>query len=111
MGHRNPDRVPLAYRRAGCETVADMMQARWEVISNCRQCGLIMAVNLALVAKVSGPAASLWNRTSRCRRLGCIGVVEFQAKAPGMVMFEALVAPWPEHKAPARPSTPKAPSR
>jgi hypothetical protein len=92
MGHRNPDRVPLAYRRARCETVEQMRAERWDVISKCARCELIMQVDLGLIIKVSGPRVSLWNRKARCRRLGCNGFVEFQAKAPGMGWHEELRA-------------------
>jgi len=66
---------------------------RWDVISKCAECGLLMQVDLGLIIRVSGPATVLWNRKARCRRLGCLGWVEFQARAPGMVMHEALTAP------------------
>jgi hypothetical protein len=36
MGSRNPDRVPLAYRRRKCETVQQMIEQGWEVSSRCR---------------------------------------------------------------------------
>jgi hypothetical protein len=101
MGTRNPDRVPLAYRRRRCETVADMIDQGWDVISRCRRCELLMTVDLQMIARVRGPAFSLWCRKSRCRRIGCTGVVEFQAKAPGMAWHEALEAPWPDGKPPA----------
>jgi hypothetical protein len=90
----------MAIRRQRCETVAEMLRDRWEVISHCEHCGLIMTVNLRLVARVSGPSTSLWNRKIRCRRLGCTGFVGFQAKAPGMDCFDALAAPWPGGKLP-----------
>ena len=54
MGHRNPDRVPIAYRRARCETVAQMRRDHWDVISKCGTCGLIMRVDLALRTVVNG---------------------------------------------------------
>ncbi len=95
MGHRNPDRVPISIRRQRCETVAQMQRDHWDVISHCEKCGLSMVVDLALVARVTGPETSLWNRKNRCRRIGCQGWVEFQAKAPGMVMYEPLAAPDP----------------
>lgn len=101
MGSRNPDRVPLSYRRRKCETVVDMIEQGWDVISTCRTCGLVMGVDLRTIAQVRGPAFSLWNRKSRCRRVGCGGVVEFQAKAPGMGYHERLDAPWPDGKPPA----------
>jgi len=92
MGHRNPDRVPISYRRARCETVSDMLREGWDVISKCRTCGLMMGVDLALVAKVKGGKVSLWNRTQRCKRIGCTGTVDFMAKAPGMAFHEPLRA-------------------
>ena len=92
MGHRNPDRVPIAYHRPSCETVEKMARERWDVISVCGKCGLIMQVDLAVIVRVKGPGVSLWNRKARCRRLGCTGWVEFQAKAPGMAFHEPLRA-------------------
>jgi len=68
MPPRNPDRVPISYRRSRCETVGDMLREGWEVISKCRTCGLMMPLDLALVAKVKGAKTSLWNRTQRCKR-------------------------------------------
>ena len=96
MGTKSPARIPLAMRRRGCETVEQMQRAGWDVVSHCTRCGLVMRVNLRAVMKVAGPRLSLWNRKARCRRLGCLGFVEFQARAPGMEMHEALSAPWPE---------------
>ena len=92
MGHRNPDRVPISHRRARCETVGDMLREGWDIISKCRTCGLMMAVDLRLVAKVKGAKTGLWNRTQRCKRIGCTGVVDFMAKAPGMAFHETLSA-------------------
>jgi hypothetical protein len=100
MGHRNPDRIPLSWRRTRCETVAEMAAARWDVLSKCRVCGLQMRVQLRVIATVSGPNTSLWNRRAPCRRLLCSGQVEFWAKAPGMASHEPLTAEWPDGKPP-----------
>jgi hypothetical protein len=98
MGQKNPDRVPLAYRRARCETVADMFAQGWDVVSKCGTCGLVMQVDLDLIAWRSGAKTSLWNRKARCRRLHCVGVVEFMARAPGMDGHQYLRA---DDRAPA----------
>lgn len=95
MGSRNPDRVPLANRRSKCETVQQMQDQAWDLLSKCDTCGLLMRVDLATIIKVRGPEFSLWNRTSRCRRVGCGGRVEFLAKAPRMGWHEPLRAPGP----------------
>ena len=100
MGSRNPDRVPLSYRRRKCETVADMMGQGWDVLSLCERCQLQMVVDLPMIARVRGPGFSLWNRRSHCRRVGCGGVVRFKARAPGMSWHEELDAPWPDGKPP-----------
>lgn len=92
MGHRNPDRVPLAYRRARCETVGAMRRDAWNVISRCEKCGLMMGVDLARVIRERGPHVSLWNRRAICRRLGCRGSVSFLAKVQGMASHEPLEA-------------------
>jgi hypothetical protein len=96
MGTRNPDRIALSLRRRGCETVDQMRRQGWDVVCRCRDCGLLMRVDLAMIIRVRGPHLSLWNRTARCRRLGCLGHVEFQARAPGMASHEALTAPFPD---------------
>lgn len=90
MGKRNADRIPLIERKHLGETVADMHRERWDVLSRCRTCGLMMSVDLTLIIRVSGPKTTLWNRVSHCRRIGCNGQVEFQAKAPGMAFFQEL---------------------
>ena len=101
MGSKNPDRVPISYRRRRCETVADMMAQGWDVISKCRTCGLAMQVNLDLVVWRTGAKTSLWNRIAHCRRLHCTGVVDFLARAPGMHWHELLQADDREPDSPA----------
>jgi len=92
MGHKNPDRIPVAFYRASVITVADMTHHQWDVLSKCTACGLLMQLDLALVARLSGPQTVLWNRKQRCRRIGCQGFVEFQARPPGAAVYESLTA-------------------
>ena len=101
MGSQSPEDVPMSIRRRKVESVADMLREHWEVISVCRKCALTMAVDLRVIARLKGPATSLWNRHGRCRRIGCVGVVDFQAKVPGVPFHRELSAPWPEGKPPA----------
>ncbi len=88
----NPDRVPLSIRRRKCETVRAMRDQHWDVLAKCDACGLVMRVDLKLIMRVRGPDVSLWNRRSRCRRVGCSGWMDFQARAPGMGWHEPLRA-------------------
>jgi hypothetical protein len=92
VGRKNIDRIPIAHFRARVVTVADMQRERWDVVSKCSACGLMMPVDLDLVAWRTGAKTVLWNRRARCRRLGCQGVVEFQARAPGSPHFQTLAA-------------------
>lgn len=68
-----------------------MLAQRWDVTGRCRTCRLELRVDLRATIAGRGPGFSLWNRTGRCKKVGCYGVVEFHAKAPGMAMFEQLV--------------------
>lgn len=79
MGRRNPDRYTIADWRAACPTVRWMRAERWDVISVCTTCGLKMQANLERIEREKGPEFSLWDRTAPCRRLKCVGFVEFQA--------------------------------
>lgn len=101
MGKRNPDRISIRERYLAGRDVGDMARQRWDVISVCRLCGLTMQVDLKLIAYVSGPRTSLWNKHPRCRRLHCTGRVEFRARAPGMAWHEQLAI---DPRAPAEPS-------
>jgi hypothetical protein len=96
MGAKNRDRIPIASWRMTVETVADMERLHWDVISKCGACGLLMRVDLALIISTAAPTTSLWNRHARCKRIGCQGMVEFQARPPGASFYETLSAPWPE---------------
>lgn len=102
MGSRNPDRIPIRMWREHVETLWDMQQRGWQVISHCRTCGLMMAVDLDVLIWKMGARASLWNRKPPCRRLGCGGRAVFEVKLPGVGYYQALEAPWPPGKPPAR---------
>lgn len=93
MGSRNDDRIPLIARRRHGETVADMIANGWDVYAQCRipRCGCRLRVDLQRVARVLGPAYSLWDKPQRCRGVGCKDVMDLWAKAPGMAFHEPLV--------------------
>jgi hypothetical protein len=96
MGARHPDRIPIADWRLGHESVAQMRKPGWEVISVCDgRCQVKTAVDLSVIEKISGPETSLWNRTQRCRTIGCTGMVHFDAKPPQRTVYDRLSAPWP----------------
>ena len=49
MGARHPDRIPIGEWIAVGRTVAQMIERRWDVLSKCPACGLLMQVDLTLV--------------------------------------------------------------
>ncbi|WP_332047962.1 hypothetical protein [Phenylobacterium sp.] len=87
-------------RRRKCETVTEMEARGWDVLAKCQACGLTTRVNLRHVARIRGPAFSLWNRRARCKRVACPGAAQFLGRAPDMSWHEPLDAPWPEGKPP-----------
>ena len=92
MGRKNIERVHISHFRLRVATVADMQAAEWQVISKCGTCGLMMTVDLDLIAWRTGPKTVLWNRRARCNRIGCQGWVEFQARFPGRGVYSTLTA-------------------
>ena len=78
-----------------------MIRHGWNVIAVCRICRVKTNVDLRVIAKVRGPEFSLWNRAARCRCVGCIGFVDFLARAPdGMTGHLPLTAPDPRERWP-----------
>ncbi|UTP38665.1 hypothetical protein M9M90_15750 [Phenylobacterium sp. LH3H17] len=96
MGTKNIDRLPFEGFRRNAETVAQMQAAGWSVIAKCDTCRVALDVNLAFIAKASGPDTSLWNRRQRCKVVGCSGWVDFLGRHPRRASHEPLRAPWPE---------------
>ncbi len=94
MGRRSFDRWPPEAWRRGAATVGRMKAANWTVLAYCPTCMLTMAVDLGIVERLRGPDFSLWNRQAPCRRLGCIGRVEFQGKPPELLAPFPLRADW-----------------
>lgn len=92
MGTRHPDNIPLTAAYPGKASIRAMAQAGWSVICACRNCGLQLHCNLPMFERVHGPAYSLWNRTMRCPKVGCLaGVMDFHAKPPMCTSYRRLV--------------------
>lgn len=90
MGTRNLDRIALYELRHKGETVADMWKLCWRCIAVCEACGIELRVDLVALIRLSGPGLSLWNKTAKCRRVGCDGRVYFMASPPGGRGFEFM---------------------
>ncbi len=94
MGHKNFDRWPPEAWRRSAGTIARMRAAGWTVLAYCSVCNLTISVDLGRVERLRGPDFSLWNRRAPCRRLGCLGKVEFQGKPPQLAQPFPLRAEW-----------------
>ena len=99
MGATKPDNVPMLKWRSGCETVGQMIERNWLVITRCTRCRTEMRVPLKAVVRVRGRNFSLWNRRPRCLVVGCGAPMIYRAMPPGCSTYHDLEAEWP-HGAP-----------
>jgi hypothetical protein len=95
MGAKNPDRFSPSEWRAAAPTVGAMIDRHWDVQARCRKCGLVLRVDLRLIAAIKTRKAEIWNRTAPCRKVGCNGVVDFEGKPPILYQHMRLAAEWP----------------
>lgn len=86
MGRKNLERYTISDWREACPTVQAMRREGWDVITECRTCGLQMQADLARIEREKGPDFSLWDKSTRCRRLRCQGFVDFHALPPNAVV-------------------------
>lgn len=84
MGSRNLDRIHISEWRDKVQTAAQMWTAGWKVRARCESCGNEQVVDLEHVVRLGGPGVTLWDKTSRCKR-----VIEAGAQCPGRVFFLA----------------------
>jgi hypothetical protein len=92
LDRKSPDRFHATDFRWSCDTVGQMLENNLEVVGKCASCGLVMLVDLRMVARVRGPKFSLWNRKTRCKRLHCHGHMALMARWPGVSFHQELVA-------------------
>lgn len=90
MGSRNLDRISVTEWRHKCPTVADMWRGGWKVRAFCETCELELQVNLDTLIRAGGPAVVLWDRTTPCKRVGCVGRMFFKGYPPGANGFGFL---------------------
>lgn len=105
MGTRRPENVPMVVWRGGCETVGQMIEKQWDVITRCSRCQTRTHVALKVVLlRARGRNFSLWNRRPRCQIVGCGAPMIYMAKPPGCFVYRDLEAEWPANR-PAPGST------
>lgn len=95
MGGPNPDRIPIGRRRHQVATVGQMYEEGWKLRAQCLTCLLELEVDVRPIIALKGPSFVLWDKLSRCRKVGCRGRVRFLGHAPGMNGYSPLVTPRP----------------
>lgn len=98
MGSRNADRIDISEYRGRCQSVGDMYAAGWEVITQCRACRVELHTDLRVIMAMRGRDFVLWNRTAKCKKVRCRGVVDFLARLPGRHDYQPIIGAWPVEK-------------
>jgi hypothetical protein len=90
MGSFNRNRHIPTPTPADALTLGQMAKAGWEMVARCKRCGVVLTVDVAALIKLHGPDAIWWGRKPRCRVVGCVGRVEFGARAWRMGSWQSL---------------------
>jgi len=80
MGGQNPDYLGSLITPDRAWTLAQLWTLRAMVEARCGRCQVRMRVDIDALVRARGPDYSLWNKTPRCRVVGCPGRVTFWAK-------------------------------
>ncbi len=80
MGGRNPDYVGATINADASWTLAQLWGQRARVEARCGACGVRLKVDLDGLLRARGPDGSLWNKTPRCKVIGCAGRAAFWAR-------------------------------
>lgn len=92
MGAKNLDRIPFAAKAQLVNTIADMRRAGWRIHTQCEACGLKTRPSYALLIKLLGPAAELWDRRPPCLRDSCGSRQTYWAAPPGDIARPLIAA-------------------
>ena len=83
MGRKNLDRYTEGDWRAASGSVEQILVNGWPVYADCPVCELRIQADLKRIAQVRGPHYSLWGADAACRRVGCIGRIQFVIRPRG----------------------------
>ena len=92
MGRKNLDRYTEDDWRAASRAVEQILVNRWPVYADCPVCELRIQADLKRIAQVRGPTYSLWGADAACRRVGCVGRVQFVIRPRGAVSDYVMTA-------------------
>jgi hypothetical protein len=80
MGGQNPDYLGSAISAERAWTLAQLWTLQAMVEARCDTCRVRLRVDLDGLLRARGPDYSLWNKTPRCRVVGCRGGGGFGAR-------------------------------
>ncbi|WP_426041865.1 hypothetical protein [Brevundimonas sp. TWP2-3-4b1] len=83
MGRKNLDCYTEADWREASGSVERILINGWPVYADCPVCDLRIQADLKRIAQVRGSHYSLWGADAACRRVGCIGRVQFVLRLRG----------------------------
>ena len=83
MGYKKPERRDLGDLLASQASVGQMRRDGWIIYARCRHCETDLRVDLNVTARIMGADYKLWDRTTRCKRVGCEGRAAFVCTPPG----------------------------
>lgn len=92
MGRKNYDAYSAQDWRDASPTVRAILANRWTVFADCPICDLRIRADVRRIADVMGPTYSLWGADAPCRRVGCIGRVQFVLRPIGAHMDYVMTA-------------------
>ncbi len=92
MGRRNLDRYSEDDWREGSRTVEQILVNGWPVFADCPVCELRIRADVKRIAEVRGPRYNLWGADAPCRRVGCVGRVQFVLRPRGAIMEYVMTA-------------------
>ena len=83
MGRKNFDRYSEDDWRAASRSVDQILVNGWPVYADCPVCDLRIKADLKRIAQVKGYEYNLWGADAACRRVGCVGRVQFVIRPRG----------------------------
>lgn len=92
MGRRNLDRYTEDDWRGASRTVEQILVNGWPVYADCPVCELRIRADLKRIAQVAGVDYSLWGASAACRRVGCVGRVQFVIRPRGAIAEIVMTA-------------------
>jgi hypothetical protein len=83
MGYKKPERRDLSELLHPHNQAGQMQRDGWRLRTRCLHCQLELLCDYEVLIRMNGRAFRPWGRTTRCRRVGCDGMMIFMGSPPG----------------------------